>query len=222
MTEDQGTGSDTKKRQWNPRFNKIQADVSSFAVMVYGKDQRVILRAINDLEGKLDDTFKRKAIENDIIKTFTPVQEKELMKLRETLQIEVTIEKRLGRIQLLGLPDAISNAVDMIHSLMLEVQRRNQAEQEAQLISDMVQWYFIDATPNGEDLIKYEPSVNRILERGHRDSKNEVEFMDNQKKIYVVDLQTYEEYVKTDPNDKVKIIRRCHMTGLEGYFSNFT
>ncbi|XP_069105080.1 protein mono-ADP-ribosyltransferase PARP14-like [Argopecten irradians] len=168
-----GSGGGTKKNQWSPRFNKISANAYSFAVMVYGKDQRVINMAISDLEGKLDETLMRKIIEDDIIKTFTGSQESQLDNMREKLQIDVTVEKRIGRIQLLGLPDAISNAVDIVHRLMLEAQRHQQAKQEAQLISDMVQWYYIEVTSDGEDLQKYDAIVNRKLEKGHRDGLNE-------------------------------------------------
>ncbi|OWF47752.1 Poly [ADP-ribose] polymerase 14 [Mizuhopecten yessoensis] len=127
------------RKGWNQAVqgagrNPTPGNTSSFAVMIYGKDQIVTSMAIRDLENKLDEMLRLKIITDDIIKTFTPIQENELIKkLEEQFQVEATFEKSKSRIQLIGLADSLPEAADMVHGLILNVQRLNQAAQETQL-----------------------------------------------------------------------------------------
>jgi hypothetical protein len=70
------------------------------------------------------------------------------------------LNKRLGRIKIRGLPENLSEAVGDVHKIILDVDRQKQKHQHAQLVKDMVQWYFISVEDTGQTLEEYPAEVN--------------------------------------------------------------
>ena len=123
------------------------------------------------------------------------------------------MEKRIGRIRLEGLVEDIMKAGDTVHRMIRQADVKRQEESEAELLANMVEWCFIDITQDGQTLEKYPPNINRLLEKALRNQQADAKFNDNQGVEYVVDFGTYEEYPKTDPTDRVKVIRKSKVDG---------
>ena len=127
--------------------------------------------------------------------------------------MDVSVESRVGRIQLHGLLEDVMNASEMIHKVIRDAEKNLQEKQAAELMASMVEWCFLDTT-GSNDLNKYPPHLNMQLEKALRNQETRTSFLDDQGKRYFVDLTTYEEYPEDDPTDTVKVIRKSKLDGM--------
>ena len=140
-------------------------------------------------------------------------QEGRIKKLEDTCEVDIELHKRLGRIVIRGLPENLSEAVGDVHKIILDVDRQKQKHQHAQLVKDMVQWYFISVEDTGQTLEEYPPEVNLTLEQALKNNDPQAFFLDNNGNKYIVDFTTYEEFPENDPMDIVAVLRKSKMTG---------
>ena len=140
-------------------------------------------------------------------------QEGKIMKLKDTCEVDIELHKRLGRIMIRGLPENLSEAVDHVHKIIRDVDRQKQKHEHAQLVKDMVQWYFISVEATGQKLEEYPPEVNLTLEQALKNNDPQAFFLDNSGNKYIVDFTAYEEFPEDDPTDTVKVLRKSKMTG---------
>jgi len=129
-------------------------------------------------------------------------QEGRIKKLEDTCEVDIELHKRLGRIVIRGLPENLSEAVGDVHKIILDVDRQKQKHQHAQLVKDMVQWYFISVEDTGQ-----------TLEQALKNNDPQAFFLDNNGNKYIVDFTTYEEFPEDDPKDTVAVLRKSKMTG---------
>ncbi|XP_069140966.1 LOW QUALITY PROTEIN: protein mono-ADP-ribosyltransferase PARP14-like [Argopecten irradians] len=206
-----GKPSQGPKLQWDPKFNVISQDKSQFPITVYGPDQTTISSAIDSLETLLEKNFRDKVFSDDIIRNFTNSQEKKVHELGSLYDVEVKVDKRLGRVRLIGLLENITDASDDLNKMIRVCEKKKMQEKEAELIGDMVQWHFIEVTAIGEKLQAYPPDINLQLEKKYRDQKSQAEFNDSAGNVYVVDFTSLEEFPENDPTDRVKVMRKNKM-----------
>ena len=127
--------------------------------------------------------------------------------------MDVSVESRVGRIQLHGLLEDVMNATEKIHKVIRAAEKNRQEKQAAELMASMVEWCFLDTTA-GNDLTKYPPDINMQLEKALRNQETRTSFKDAQGKKYIADLTTYEEYPEDDTSDTVKVIRKSKLDGM--------
>jgi hypothetical protein len=91
------------------------------------------------------DVIKEYFISDETLNLFVNFvfQEGRIKNLEDTCEVDIELNKRLGRIMIRGLPENLSEAVGDVHKIILDVDRQKQKHQHAQLVKDMVQWYFI-------------------------------------------------------------------------------
>lgn len=109
--------------------------------------------------------------------------------------------------------DAVSEANEIIRS----ADREKQTKQKAKIVTDMVQWYYMeqDKAKNKTTLKEYPSEVNLILETALKDQKPTASFYSHDGSKYIVDLNSYEEYPDDDPTDSVKVLRKSKLVGKE-------
>jgi hypothetical protein len=140
-------------------------------------------------------------------------QEARIKSLEDTCEVDIELNKRVGRIKIRGLPENLSEAVGDVHKIILDVARQKQKHQHAQLVKDMVQWYFISVEDTGQTLEEYPAEVNLTLEQALKNNEPQAFFLDNNGNKYIVDFTTYEEYPEDDHSDTVAVLRKSKMTG---------
>lgn len=131
-----------------------------------------------------------------------------IKQLKETYDVDVTVEPRIGRIVVKGLMEDVMNASDKVHEVIRRADAVQQEKQAAEIMADMVEWCFIEITSKGQQLEKYPPDINMQLEKALRNQESDISFRDRDGKRYIVDLTTYEEYPEDDKTDVVKVIRK--------------
>ncbi|VDH94340.1 Hypothetical predicted protein, partial [Mytilus galloprovincialis] len=196
-------------QQWT--VSKIPNSVLN--LVIYAKKQNDADSALRSLEEILINDYKEKVIESTVIKTFSKDQEAKVMKLEETCEVEIEIDKRICRIKVRGLIENLSEAMDKVHKISRDLDRQKQKQNHAKLVADMVQWYVISVEDTGQKLEGYPAEVNLLLEQAFLNNEPQAFFLDNSGNKYIVDLTNYEEYPEDDPSDTVAVLRKSKMTG---------
>ncbi|XP_062611964.1 protein mono-ADP-ribosyltransferase PARP14-like [Saccostrea cucullata] len=195
------------------KTQRMPLDKSSVTLVIYADSQERIDQAIDMVERGIDSCITKKFFSDSVVKEFTPQQESEIQQLKEKLDVDVTVEKRVGRIILQGLTSDIMEASEKVHRLLRQADAVRQEKQAAEMMASMVEWCFIEITNTGQKLEPYPADINMQLEKALRKQEAKASFKDAQGNKYIVDLAAYEEYPESDPTDIVKVIRKNKISG---------
>uniref|UniRef100_A0A8B8E892 Poly [ADP-ribose] polymerase n=1 Tax=Crassostrea virginica TaxID=6565 RepID=A0A8B8E892_CRAVI len=199
-----GSGPKPSDQQWNP---VIEDKRSSVTIVVYAEGQGDIDKGIESLENLLDKDFHKKVFQEKDIHKFTPSQMKALQDLSVRYDVEVEIDKDQGKVVLFGPKDELSLASDSAHTILREADRHMQNQAQARLISDYVQWSYID-TDGDNSLKEYPRTINLIIETAYRNQEKEARFSDENGTEYIINFSNMEEYPSDDVKDVASVIRR--------------
>ena len=134
-------------------------------------------------------------------------QIKALQDLSERYDVEVEIFQDQGKVVLSGPKDEISDASDTVHKILRDADHHVQNKLQAKLISDYVQWYYID-TDDKKELIDYPDHINLVIEKAYRNKDKEVKFSDTAGVEYIINFNNMEEYPSDDKSDVTTVTRR--------------
>ncbi|XP_052088539.1 protein mono-ADP-ribosyltransferase PARP14-like isoform X3 [Mytilus californianus] len=189
--------------------NKQMATVVSF--VIYARDKNSADNAIQLLEKSVEDDIIERPIRVKIINEFTPEQINEVKKLEATGKVEVTVDTSKGEMRLRGFTKHVSDAIEQANDIIKTAEQAKQTRQKAKLVTDMVQWHYMEEDKGEKKLVEYPPEVNLILETALKDQKKDASFYDQNGNKYVVDFNSYEEYPADDPTDKVQVLRKSKL-----------
>jgi len=141
----------------------------------------------------------------------------DINKLAETGKVKVVIDKDKGEIKLQGLINNVSDAVSEANDIIRSADHTKQTKQKAKIVTDMVQWYYLeeDKAKKKTTLKEYPSEVNLILETALKDQKPTASFYSQDESKYIIDLNSYEEYPADDPKDSVQVLRKSKLVGKE-------
>nr|XP_034317327.1 protein mono-ADP-ribosyltransferase PARP14 isoform X2 [Crassostrea gigas] len=200
-----GGGGKPHGLHWNPVVE--EKDASKATIIVYGEGHDIDT-GINRLENSLEGDFDTKEFKDEIIKKLSKTQMKALYDLKDRFQIDVNIDKDKGMAFLHGTKDDISAASDVYHRIIREAERGLQEGLQAKLISDYVQWYFVDNSNGKNELIEYTGNINLKIEKAYRNQDKEVKFTDDGGTEFVINFKDMEEYPTVDKTDVTTVTRR--------------
>lgn len=127
--------------------------------------------------------------------------------------VEISLKKKLGRIKITGLPENITHALQEIFTFLRRTEELRHAEENAKFVSEMVQWCFLLVQHDREELKEYPPHINLQLEQAVRNNKATTEFYDVKGNKFIVDFNSYEEYMEGNRAESVKVIRKNKLSG---------
>ncbi|VDI25021.1 Hypothetical predicted protein, partial [Mytilus galloprovincialis] len=177
-------------------------------IKVFAQTDQSAKNAIRALENSLESAYQEKTVDDDLIKDLSKPQIDELQQILVSSGVEISLKKNLGRIKITGLPENITQALQEIYTFLRRTEEMRYAEEHANLVSEMVEWSYLEVDIDGEKLIEYPRQINLLLEQAVRNNKATAEFHDDQGNKYIVDFNSYEEYLESNPSEAVKVIRR--------------
>lgn len=142
------------------------------------------------------------------------LQIKALYVLKERFGVDITIDTENTTVVLHGTRDDISGAYDDFYKIIREADRIVQDGLQAKLISDYVQWYFVDNSDGKNELNAYPGNMNLIIEKAYRNQDKDVRFMDDGGTEYIINFTNMEEYPTVDKSDVTAVIRRDKIKGM--------
>ena len=135
--------------------------------------------------------------------------------------MEVEIFQDQGKVFLSGLKDDIFAASDTVYNILREADRCFQYKLQKNLVSDYVQWYYID-TDDKKELVEYPGHINLVIEKAYRTHKDkEVKFSDSLGTEYIINFNNMEEYPSDDKTDVATVTRRDKIESNTNYTSSF-
>lgn len=134
-----------------------------------------------------------------------------LLNLKETFDIEVTIDLVKGRILLHGNKDNRLHAAIYVYKVFREAHREHQRLENK--LSDKVQWYFLDNSNGKDEWIEYPDDINVIIEKAYGNQDKQVKFMYAETE-YAINFNNMEEYPTVDRSDVTTVIRREKFKGI--------
>ena len=72
-------------------------------------------------------------------------------KLNEGGRVEFQVDTNVGEIRVKGMKHYVSDAVGLVNEIISDVEREKQMRQRAKLVTDIVQWYYMDKDDKGND-----------------------------------------------------------------------
>ena len=97
--------------------------------------------------------------------------------------------------------------------LIREVEKINYQQKIANIQKEVVQWFYIEITGTGQELMEYDTQTNAIIEAAFQDQNPNVRFKDKQGAQYIIDFDSMIEFPELDEEDQVKVIRRDKISG---------
>ncbi|KAL3863200.1 hypothetical protein ACJMK2_004966 [Sinanodonta woodiana] len=118
----------------------------------------------------------------------------------------IKVEKRLGRVRIEGLHADVGKVKSEVLNLIRSIEKMENKEIKAAMFSQLVQWYYIEITADGQDLVEYSKDINAAIEEAYQRKEKILKLYT--KIPIIIDFEALEEYPETDPDDKVKVLRK--------------
>ncbi|KAL3863204.1 hypothetical protein ACJMK2_004970 [Sinanodonta woodiana] len=159
-----------------------------------------------DMVSKIEEGIK--SAQESIPKTLYWIVEKvsQIEGIGGKCQAQIQVEKGLGRVKIKGLCANVKQAKIEVLNLMRSIEKIENKEKQAAMLSQLVQWYYIDITSDGEDLVEYSKNTNATIEEAYQRKEKIVRVQADDP--FIIDFDTFEEYPVTDPDDRVKVLRK--------------
>lgn len=136
----------------------------------------------------------------------------EILTSENSQDVKITIEKRLGRIRIQGIPTDVMATFEKITAIFREIDRMVYEAQTSEVVAGIVQWYYMECEPTSTSvaapLKKYEAQLNMVLEKAFIQKEKMKTLMADDGTRYCYDFEAMEEYPDDDPFDRVKMIRK--------------
>ena len=181
----------------------------SLGVFAGSKDNlRDAIKAIN---GMMNEHCKQQVINHEAIEMLSEDQESRIHTAELRYQTKVQIEKKVGRIEILGNSEDILAVIAQIHEILHEVKEDEHKRDRAEMLSKDVEWEYEDGTK----FEKYPSEINAEIESAYLANKPEVQFfIGNQSELhtYTIDFAAMEE-MDLQNGFATRVRRRDHRKG---------
>ena len=162
----------------------------SLGVFAGNKDNlRYAIKAIN---GMMNEHCKQQVINHEAIALLSEDQESRIHTAELRYGTKVQIEKKVGRIEILGNSEDILAVSAQIHGILHEVKEDEHKRDRAEMLAKDVEWVY----KNGATFEKYPSDINAEIESAYLAKKREVKFsMEEERKLhkYTIDFAAMKE-----------------------------
>ncbi|XP_041354984.1 uncharacterized protein LOC121372626 [Gigantopelta aegis] len=199
------------------QHGKTPRTMEDSAISLYYFSDKVthLNRCIEWIERFCEEETVTKTLEDVSLKNLNPSQIEKVKSLEKDYQVKVTYQRDCGQLHIQGLLQDVSDASDVVHKILREVDGFELECQKAEILSNLVQWYFIDVDKQGEEtLTKYDKDVNGTIEKAFYDKYPIVTLQAGGFK-YIIDFSTMEEYPADNRLDSVKVVRNDLIRGTK-------
>ncbi len=138
----------------------------------------------------------------------------EIEKLGESFEVQVELNRKLGKVRLQGIATDVFNAADAVHSILLNVHQYVQEAQKAELLAGFVQWSFIETDISGNsDQIPYEKMNNQLIENAYQSHENILHIKDGSECDVVIDFTKMVQLPYDVPGTMCTVVRKDCIQG---------
>ncbi|XP_053407795.1 protein mono-ADP-ribosyltransferase PARP14-like [Mercenaria mercenaria] len=198
---------DQSSRPKGKKKPKTQTDPNTVTFIILALSEDIINQAIKKLESCLEKEVHFKRFDDSIIMKMDNNQVMEIKAIARQFHLEMQLESAKGHIQISGIASNVMSASDKIHRIMRDAVALEQAKNSAALMSNLVQWSYIEIGETGQTLQPYDKDLNYKIETAYISKAPNVKFSADKIK-YVLDFDKMEEYPADNESDVVTVLRR--------------
>ncbi|XP_061194416.1 protein mono-ADP-ribosyltransferase PARP14-like [Saccostrea echinata] len=191
--------------QWKPVLTDKPDDQSSVTIVVFADNQKNLDAGLRKLENLVNADFKTRDIRDSAIPHLSLEQMKALKNLEDEFDVEINIDRDGGIVTLLGTSESLLDATSYVKDMLRNVDRN---KLEAEYVSDVVMWYYVDNSDGKNELCDYPKNINLLVEKAYSNKQPDVKFLDVQGTQYTIDFSSMVEYPSDDPTDVLTVTRR--------------
>ncbi|CAG2248584.1 PARP10_14_15 [Mytilus edulis] len=208
-----GANSDNKPKiltEDRPK-NLLKKVHRCYLFVIYAKNKLEAEKAVTVLETELYQEYVSKKIEDRIVPELKPEQIDALKFIGKSENVEIHVDKRNKEIVLTGIIDNISSAMSATNKIIKTAIEEKQLNQKAKLVTDMVQWSFVEEKNGKKTFVEFPHDVNLLLEEAFKDNSSKVTFLASDGSKMIIDLTSYKMFPEDDPTDENGIIRKTKL-----------
>lgn len=179
-------------------------DGNGVTYIIVAREEKTIKTAIS----RIEKCFDKKEFRDDTIRHFNRYHDKQLKELQSKMDVQIVLDKHKGTLRMRGFVENVQAATDEIHRIMREALIHEKHISNAELMSNIVQWYFKDTNGTEVKLIPYEKTVNLKIENALEARKPSVTFRDNKNVAYTINFAKMVEFPDNKPNETIEVIRK--------------
>ncbi|OPL33135.1 poly, partial [Mytilus galloprovincialis] len=208
-----GQLSDNQTKILTETRPKMSMEKQSTAVtfVIYAKNKKDAERAVTVLETELDQEYVSRKIKDKMVAQLNSEQITALKFIGKSDNVEIHVDKGNKEIVLTGIIDNISSAMTAANKIIKTAQEQKQLNQKAKLVTDMVQWSFVEEQNGKKTFVEFPHDVNLLLEEAFRDDSSKVTFLASDGSKMVIDLTSYKMFPEDDPTDNNGVIRKTKL-----------
>ncbi|CAC5392514.1 Protein mono-ADP-ribosyltransferase PARP15 [Mytilus coruscus] len=208
-----GSLSDNQTKILTEDRQRMSREKQSTAVtfVIYAKNKEEAKRAVTVLETELDQEYVSRKIVDRMVSELNPEQITALKFIGKSENVEILVDKGNKEIVLTGIIDNISSAMSAANKIIQTAQEQKQLNQKAKLVTDMVQWSFVEEKNGKKTFVEFPHDVNLLLEEAFKDNSSKVTFLASDGSKMIIDLTSYKMFPEDDPTDDNGVIRKTKL-----------
>ncbi|KAL3863199.1 hypothetical protein ACJMK2_004965 [Sinanodonta woodiana] len=184
----------------------LRDDGMKVFLYICAESENVIEDALDNLDTNFNKELEIDSITDDVIKRLHDDKISEIERIGRKRHALIKVEKRLGRVRIEGLHADVGKVKSEVVNLIRSIEKMENKEKQAAMLSQLVQWYYIEITADGQDLVEYSKDVNVTIEEAYQRKEKIVRVQADVP--IIIDFDAFEEYPVKDPDDKVKVLRK--------------
>ncbi|XP_052226217.1 protein mono-ADP-ribosyltransferase PARP14-like isoform X1 [Dreissena polymorpha] len=182
-------------------------NVNSVCLIIHAMEVSDIRKAIDKINAMIADEVSTTRLSDSIIQRFDGTQESALRKIAEKHNVD--FRPISDGVEIVGMMANVHHASTLMNKIIKDAIQIENDKQAAMILKDVVQWYYIDVTDEGDDLNAYGLDLNYKIEKAFKNQDSQFMYKEDSVEV-VVDFNTLQEYEKDekDDNKKTKIVRK--------------
>ncbi|XP_025094641.1 uncharacterized protein LOC112564204 isoform X1 [Pomacea canaliculata] len=185
--------------------SRVELSSSSLAevskLFVYGESDESIRNAFKHFDDLVKGNSTSKKIVDDVIQDMTEDELRGIRAMGQSWNVKVKVEPLVGQVIVDGMHADVFGASNEIIKIIRETAHYRQQ-------ANKVQWCFLEVTQTGTEQKEYGMFENHIMEFAYQQNKKTATLVDACGVKYIVDFDSMKEYVASDPDDAVDVIRK--------------
>ncbi|KAL4231262.1 Poly (ADP-ribose) polymerase [Mactra antiquata] len=178
----------------------------------YSLNMAKIQEAIKKLNACIEKEITQQKFNDSIIKRMDPSHVAEAKNIAGQNKLKLQIDRTGGNLVMTGLTANVTDAAGRIHKLLRDIQACEHDKQAAELLSGIVQWFYIEITNVGQNLQPYDKEMNYRIETAFNNKDKNIKFKADDK-MYIIDFTDMIEYPEKNKQDSISVIRRDLVKG---------
>lgn len=172
-------------------------------LIVFAACKEDIREAIEEINGITKENSKKKVVEDNAITKFSKEHFRRIHTLEQRYDVEVSVEKSVGRIIAHGQSDDLLEVVGEIHKILQHITEEEHKRKRAEALAKDIEWMFDD----GNQMVAFDNEINMQIEIAHQDQKSivTIESEDGDLKFNLKTMMMKDPYGDTSKIERVDL-----------------